>query len=173
MQFVPAYQLVAYVALTFASVFVASMSAFVAWRQIRGWKPSLFVTGMAATSVAGTDHTFKATVTMEIWNRRKYPIAMTGGSSVSFGSTEVDEVIGSNWKRWRNTVTYHGDKVVVDSLKHEEIVAVAILRVPKGQADIAPRWEVKIKYFDPVANKELELKATANYSEPERNITRG
>lgn len=166
-------QLIAYVMLTLASITVAATSMLVGWWQIFGWKPTQFVTGVAVNSVGGTTHTFKATVTMEVWNRRKYPIAISGGSSVDFGQTEVaDSADQGPWHQRRNTMCYYGDKLVIEPLSHREIVVNAILRV-KDRKDIADHWDVLLKYFDPASNKTLELTATAYYLEPERDITRG
>jgi hypothetical protein len=162
---VAVYQLISYISLTAASVFVSATSAFVGWRQIHGWRPTFFVTGVGVSSIAGSTYTYEATVTMEIWNRRKYPIAIAPGSSIDFRATEVGENLKTDgWQKWRNTMCYYGDKIRIEPLSHHELVVKSVLRAERK--DIADNWPVEIKYFDPPSNKEITLKGIAHYKQP-------
>jgi hypothetical protein len=77
---VPTLQLIAYSALTCASVIVASVSGLLAFRQSIGWKPIVFPTshGFGRLNDDEPDGLSKATLEFEVWNRRKYPIIVIG-----------------------------------------------------------------------------------------------
>src|SRR5438270_14013939 len=72
---VPIVQLIAYVMLTLASISVATVSAFIAYRSNFGWKPLVLVTSYGFQGTGGSKQV-AATVQFEFWNRRKYPISI-------------------------------------------------------------------------------------------------
>lgn len=165
-----AYQLVAYVSLTIASITVAITSVVIGWWQIFGWRPTVFVTGIGVSRFEAAD-IYQAIITFEVWNRRKYPIAINGGSSIIFGKTVVvDGPENSGWQKWRNTMCYYGDKIRIEPLSHVQIIVDARLKAENRDA-IADSWLVEIKYFDPTANKELTMSAVAHYLQPEHGKT--
>jgi hypothetical protein len=160
------YQLIAYVLLSIASVIVAVTSAVMGYRQIFGWHPTLFVTGIGSAKQNNT------IVTFEVWNRRKYPIAISGGSSINFGKTKLSgRKSNDGWHRWRNTMTYYGDKIKIEPLSFQQIVVQADFA--DGSRDsIDDKWLVEVKYFDPVSNKEMTASAVAHYKMEDTGATR-
>jgi hypothetical protein len=154
---IAAYQLIAYVSLTLASVTVAVTSAIIGYWQMFGWRPTLFITGIGS---AGSD---TALVTFEVWNRRKYPVAISAGSFIDFRTTKLAErPEQSGWSRWRNTMTYYGEKIRLEPLSFQTFVVQADFEKSAGNA-IADKWLVEIQIFDPISNKEVTLSAIARY----------
>jgi hypothetical protein len=160
------YQLVAYVLLSIASVTVAVTSAILGYRQMFGWEPTVFVTGI------GSAKDNNAIVTFEVWNRRKYPIALTGGSSIDFGKTKlVERPSQSGWQRYRSTMCYYGEKIIIEPLSFREFVVEADF----ADSAIEDKWQVRINFFDPVSNKEVTISAIARttHETPEASKLRG
>src|SRR5260370_30849974 len=112
------YQLIAYVLLSIASVTVAVTSAVIGYWQMFGWKPTVFVIGIGSAKAKN------AIVTFEVWNRRKYPIAVSGGASINFGKTKlVDRPTQNGWPRGRNHMCYYGEKIRIEPLSvHQFLV---------------------------------------------------
>ena len=165
------YQLIAYVSLTIASLTVALTSAVIGYWQIFGWQPTVFVTGIGVSRIAGGS-AHMAKVTFEVWNRRKYPIAITPGSSIIFKTTEVAEGPGGgDWQKWRNTMCYYGPKVRIEPLSHHEFVVDVPLKV-NDLAAIDDNWPVQIKYFDPTSSKEITISAVAQYRQSRETESR-
>lgn len=72
---VPTLQLISYTALTCASVTVAAVSCYTAYRQHRGWKPIILMTHHGRSKTLSAQR-YGLLVVFEVWNRRKYPIVL-------------------------------------------------------------------------------------------------
>jgi hypothetical protein len=156
---IPTIQLTAYIALTVASVIVAVTSATMGYLQNFGWEPHLYVTGIGVNSM-GDDRNDNAIVTFEVWNRRKYPIAIVTGAIDFLKVKVIDSGERDGWQQWRNTMTYYGDKIKLEPMSFKEFQITADL---DGASALPDRWPVTIKYFDPVKGKELEMQAFVQY----------
>jgi hypothetical protein len=114
------------------------IDASIGYWQIFGWQPAVFVTGI------GSAKQNNAIVTFEVWNRRKYPIAVSCGSSIDFGETKlIDCPEQDGWIRWRNTMCYYGDKIMIEPLSFRKFVVQADFDVDSRSA-IADKWLVQI-----------------------------
>jgi hypothetical protein len=160
---VAAVQLIAYTSLTIASITVAVTTAFIGYRQLYGWRPTVIVTGVACNFVEVGKA--EAITTFEVWNRRKYPIAISGGSSVAFGEVMVGDTMDGDWQNWRNTMCYYGEKIRLEPLTHQEFQISANLKVVKPK-DVPDAWVVEVKYYDPQSNKEVKITAPVHYLQP-------
>jgi hypothetical protein len=160
---VAAVQLIAYISLTIASITVAVTTAVIGYRQLYGWKPTVFVTGVACNFVEPGKA--EAITTFEVWNRRKYPIAISGGSSIVFGAVMVGDTVDGDWQNWRNTMCYYGEKIGLDPLTHREFQISANLKVVRPK-DVPDAWVVEVKYYDPQSNKNVKIIAPVDYLQP-------
>jgi hypothetical protein len=155
---VPTLQLIAYLALTGASVTVACVSLFLAYRQNFGWKPIVLSTWHQQSLV----EPYELSLEFEVWNRRKYPIVINS-QSVDFqkltfvrtGKPPTTE-LGTDWD-WdkRHFQNYHS--VMLDPNSHHQILLTSGVETsdPEKVEDIA---KISVNYFDPIKNRSLTIK---------------
>ncbi len=111
---IPTLQLIAYSALTCASVIVASVSLIFGYHQNFGWKPILFPTSIEIGHVG--DNKYRLNIEFKVWNRRKYPIVVLT-QDVDFeklsyiGTTYFPDTVNelATW-RWSGTLKFFMDK---------------------------------------------------------------
>ena len=120
---VPVLQLVAYVMLTLASIIVAAVSTIIAFRSNFGWRPLALVLSHGIRGVGGSD-LFDATLDIEVWNRRKYPIVMRQ-LEVQFNSIKLrDTAVQPPWHLTGNRLVNYGQTVIAPST-YEQIPVTA------------------------------------------------
>ena len=162
----PIIQLIAYVSLTLASVIVASVSLFFAFRQNFGWKPILLITGHGwAGRGEYPDHYF-ATIDFEFWNRRKYPIVIRG-TKVFFKDIKLEEPHPGyrhpeGWSIYQSRVAIFDGYIRLEPHSHHEVK----LRMPfrrRELDDIRDDIRVLITYFDPRTEYDNNVEATRKY----------
>jgi hypothetical protein len=157
----PTLQLIAYSSLTLASVIVATTSALIGFRQNFGWRPTLLVTGIGVSGVAGST-SYNGKVTFELWNRRRYPISIKE-AAVLYGNIEILEgPQGGIWSKWRNTMTYYGKKIRIEPLSYHEFEVSAFFKADSLDG-IDDTWFVDVRYFDPTSNKDVKMRAPVHY----------
>jgi hypothetical protein len=154
---IAAYQLVAYLALTLASVTVAATSLIIGFRQNFGWMPKLLVTGIGFSRFEPPQN-HVVIVTFEVWNRRKYPIALETAEITYPGATVIELPEKDGWLRWRNRMSYYGDKIRIDPLAFQ-VFQIAAELDSKEAVEMPDQWPVTVGYFDPVEGKRVELNA--------------
>lgn len=84
-------QFIAYVALTISGLTVAVVSLLFSYRQNFGWRPLLLVTSHGLQGMGSSPEILFATLDLEIWNRRKYPLVLRD-LSIEFSKVKLKEV---------------------------------------------------------------------------------
>jgi hypothetical protein len=163
---VPTLQLIAYSALTCASVFVASVSAIMGYHQNFGWKPFILLKshGYGGPFDRGKDPpgVRKLTLEFEVWNRRKYPIVLLGAQidfekldfvHTDFGSIPPDEL-------WQHTGGRAFENYYSDRIEPNSYYVCKLGFAYKGQGiELDDCVRIKITYFDPNRNRYRTAKA--------------
>lgn len=145
-------QLIAYCALTLASVIVAIVSAVFGYRSNYGWHPLLIVTNHGFSGVGGSK-VHNAQITFELWNRRKYPIVLVF-ATVEFANMkfEYDATLnGRNWYKVGGKFHYRESQVVAPA-EHKSIDFKAPFTVPSLD-DLDDMVTITVSYLDPIAGK--------------------
>jgi hypothetical protein len=161
-----AFQLMAYIALTFASVTVAGLSAFIAYRSNFGWKPIALITTRGFRSSIVPDIYF-ARITFEVWNRRKYPIAVRS-AKVTFATLNIidhppeeeppsdGKKYNVGWHRQGKRFYYRGDFILAPGA-HEQFHLEAAF--PKRSLDdLHDDVTISITHFDPRMSKHKHMR---------------
>jgi hypothetical protein len=159
-------QLIAYVALTIASVTITAVSATFGYRQNFGWKPLLLVTGHSLSGEGNKD-THGAIIDFEFWNRRKYPIVIRS-IIVQFKNIDLIKgphgvVIGDiEWHPYRDGYITRPD-LRLDSASHKGFKVEHPFKawsLDKLKGEIV----IEIFYTDPIRGDEIKISATRDYS---------
>jgi hypothetical protein len=168
----PILQLISYIALTCASVTVAAVSCYTAYRQHRGWRPVVLVTTRSRTRIPSTDqHGFF--IAFEVWNRRKYPIVLND-VEILFNRYEFLDMPGmendpehgitlpqGNSTLWfrdgREYTTYPSKLLASNEHSSFHIDAPYQFENKTKAAKVAARIEVR--YFDPIRNRHATVKS--------------
>jgi hypothetical protein len=162
---VPTLQLIAYSALTCASVIVALVSAMFGYRQNFGWKPIILPTsyGFGRLKVDEPDGLAKVTFEFEVWNRRKYPIVIQAAhvtfetlESVftEFGTIPQEEM----WDTDGTTFSGHSYSLVLDPNAHPKF-PLGFACVDRPWHEIRDTVRIRVAYYDPIKNRYLTAKA--------------
>lgn len=161
------------VALTAMSTVVASVALMFSFRQNVGWKPVILVTHSQMSGKAGTEWKFKLTVSIEFWNRRKYPVVVRTLRSTVSGVTLLNNSEAASDKS-----TYVRDNVVTS--RPDSIVNPNAHETLKVEADfekqfldaLTPLFDIEVMYFDPYRNKETVLRTEHRFFYPELGWTK-
>lgn len=154
-------QLIAYVALTLASVTVTTVSAIFSYRQNFGWSPLLLSAGYGMSGGRGgpTD----AVVYFEVWNRRKYPIVVRN-IIVEFENIEI--VRGEpEQDDWHNS----GDALIqrqnlrLEPAAHHRYEVKQRLK-PQSLDAIRGVFEVSLQYTDALSGRGKSLSFRSDYN---------
>lgn len=145
-------QLIAYSSLTCASVTVASVSVFLAYRQNFGWEPIALITSYGYTSDS------EVTLDFEIWNRRKYPITVLN-QEVTFISLDVtgqqlDEPDPDPEWHLQEGIFYYMKKVLLEPNSHQHFSIVARYKQATPSPLQKAAASVTVDIFDPIKNRE-------------------
>lgn len=157
------FQIVASLALTFASLTVAIVSAYFTFRHNRGWKPIILVLAAGRAGPANTPPK-EILLLFEVWNRKKYPIVIdtitVAFSKFDFiGPTHDDEVEITEKTQWfrdgRTFDSHHDVSLEQNSKSTFSILAEYKPADPKDKE----RACISVRYFDPIRNKYREVKS--------------
>jgi hypothetical protein len=166
---VPTLQLIAYSAFTFASITVACVSLFLAYRQNFGWKPIILWTRRRLTI---KDLPYELSLGFEVWNRRKYPIVIVGQcvgfqklTFVRTGKPPAKE-LGTDWDLDERLFENH-HSVLLDPNSHHQFSLTTGFETsePEKAEDVA---RIVIFYFDPIKNRFLTIRSEKVKFEPMR-----
>lgn len=134
------------------TVILASVALIFSFRQNVGWKPICFVAGGSFSGRGGSQE-YELSVSIEFWNRRKYPVVVrdmtihVSGVTIEnrdYAGVEEDYIRG-------NRLVRRIGKPVAPS---EHIVLDAALPFENQSLDaMQPLFDVTIRYFDPYRNK--------------------
>jgi hypothetical protein len=158
---VPIFQLIAYVMLTLASITVAALSAFLAYRNNFGWKPLAIVTSHGLTGTGGSN-TWDATLQFEIWNRRKYPISIrqirVALKNLPFRGDPY-ETTDPKEQWFRSGDTYYTKSPSTLAPAAQEIHSL-VIPIVKGTSldNLVATALITVEYFDPIVKRRRPLR---------------
>lgn len=149
---VPILQLVAYSCLTLASVTVATVSAIFGYRSNYGWRPIALVTSHGLSGIGGSKQ-YNALLTIEFWNRRKYPVVL-GAISVKFRMMEFIYAPSPNERGWSRSGDSYFNRVDerLEPAGHKTVEFSAPFET-KSIGALRDTVEVTVHYFDPIGGK--------------------
>ena len=162
---VPTLQLIAYSALTFASITVASVSAVFGYHQNFGWKPIILPTGHGIGRLKDHDEAgpLKATLEFEVWNRRKYPIVLNGAQvdfeSLNFVTNEFGTLSDEEMWNWGGRTFWNPYSERIEPGSHYTCKLGAACQKQHTE-EIHDRVRIQVDYWDPNWNRYLSIKAT-------------
>jgi hypothetical protein len=162
---IPTVQLIAYSALTCASVIVATVSVVLAYRQNFGWPPIVLVRMFV---INYSEQPYEFTMEFEVWNRRKYPIVIQGQDlrfrNVRFIRVEERRPLdyANTWDGGPETFSNY-KSVVLEPNGHEKFEFIYVAQ-NKNRKKQASKVKIRVFYFDPIKNKQLETKLTKKIS---------
>ena len=147
-------------ALTLASVTIALVAMIFAYRQNYGWKPVILV---LSQNVSDMPDRWDVSIEFEVWNRRKYPIAIHF-IEIKFGDLELRDPIPQQgpdghpaqwWYVFHNKLICR-DQAGLDLASHKRFKPSVPIRKrsPNEHKETAMGETVIIDvyYFDPLAN---------------------
>jgi hypothetical protein len=160
---IPIVQLVAYVMLTLASVTVAGLSAFFAYRSNYGWKPLALILwqGVGFGKIAG-QHT--AIVDLEIWNS---PIVIHD-VVVEFKSMPFQPKAGlpedkDVWLQIDRRFYYRKRLKALASTEHIELSLEAPLVEGAETGTLNDIVLLRVYYFDPLSKRQRVVRSRYIY----------
>jgi hypothetical protein len=149
-----AMQWITSTALTLGSVTIAFVVATFGYRQNYGWKPVILVLSQGVSEPSSGE--CEAYLEFEVWNRRKYPIAIHF-VEIKFGNLKLGDIpeqsssgAPAQWYIFHNKLVCR-DQARLDPASHKGFRP----RVPFKRESIDKRSEtvtIEVYYFDPIAN---------------------
>jgi hypothetical protein len=148
-------QLMAYVALTLSSIIVASTSLFIAYRQNFGWKPIIFPSSYGG---GGGKYGYTVSINFEVWNRKKYPIAIRR-VSVEYEKQVMhrynDAALSEGWHiEGEHTLVFDKHETMDPGKSRQYALEAPIEKAP---IDLQENVTVTLFYFDPIKNRIIKL----------------
>ena len=159
-------QFVAYVSLTIAGLTVAIVSLRFSYRQNFGWDPLLLITSHGLRSYMV--HGYAATLSMEFWNRRKYPLVLRV-VTVNFSVLDLEEPgphkVGDEPTWTMNAARkcmYYRREEALEPNGHKKLLVEAPFK-KRSLDDLVDEMTITATYYDPRQNKSLEIKKKFTY----------
>jgi hypothetical protein len=148
-------QFIAYTSLT-----IAAVSATFGYRNNYGWPPISIITAHGLAGIGGSK-VYNATLKFELWNRRKYPVAITS-TSVRFAKMEFKQPAdGSGWHR-SGDAFYQRDEARLEPGAYKQFSFAAPFTTDSLDA-IDDEVSVTVNYFDPISSKYRSITQNARY----------
>jgi hypothetical protein len=157
-------QLIAYVALTMASVTITAVSAMFGYRQNFGWKPIILITTYGMGAKGGVVGEYDAIIKFEVWNRRKYPIVVRS-INVQYGGLAVvrqESIRPGGWHHYRNGLV-NNPETRLEPNGHAAFEPMVKFKTTSVDA-LDENIEIDVSFTDPISNKAVRLKATSRYA---------
>jgi hypothetical protein len=149
-------QLTAYVALTLSSIIVATTSLFIAYRQNFGWKPIIFPSSCGGGGAG--KHGYTVSIDFEVWNRKKYPIAIRR-VSVEYEKQVMhrynEAALSQGWHIEGEHMLVFDQHETLDPGKSRQYALEA--PIEKAPIDLHENVTVTLFYFDPIKNRIITL----------------
>jgi hypothetical protein len=163
---VDALEAISSVALTGMSTVVAGVALVFSYRQNVGWEPVLLVSASGLSGIGG-QRRYKIILTLEFWNRRKYPVALRELIATVEGVTLLNQsarsesgpVVHSN--RFFQHLT-----AVVAPHQHSEFT-VEVEFEDQWLDTMRPLFKIEVGYFDAHRNKQRKAALEHKFFYPE------
>lgn len=149
-QWIPLLQIITNATLTIVGICVAAASLYVAYRNNFGWDPIALIGGIGLKGVGGEHLEFSAVITLEIWNRRKYPVSIRHiNLDIQNLKIRRHRTKGPNekWLIGSNYVS-HLTPHILGPNEHERHEIEVPFTAPSLDALNAP-IHIRVAYFDP------------------------
>ena len=160
-------ELISTVAATMMSTIVSVVALVFSYRQNAGWKPLVLVTNTSMTGIGGSQrYTFNLTV--EFWNRRKYPVALRSATADLTGVIILDsDPPGRENHSYtkKNRVYLEIDAVVPPATSHE--VTFAVTFENQSLDAMRPIFDIRLRYFDPQKSRSKALSVVHRFFFPD------
>jgi len=156
-------QFVASIALTVASLTVAVVSLLFAYRNNFGWKPLLLVTGHGVQNIGGDREVYEATVSLEFWNRRKYPLVLRYMKVELSALPLVYKPTKEGWHVHAGNSVMNTDTHILEPTSHMQFKAEA----PFGKRSLdglVDDLTITLIYYDPRLNTSVTITAKHHWS---------
>ncbi len=163
----PSGEVIASFAQTFMATVVAVVALTFSYRQNVGWKPVMLVTNSMMKGIGGSQ-TYTFVLTVEFWNRRKYPVALRNSIATITGVELIDSdssrPFQSDYVR-KNKVVKQLEIAVEPS--SSETLTFEVSFKDQSLDAMRPEFGVAVSYFDPHKNKVKKLKLTHKFFHPD------
>lgn len=159
-------QFVAYVSLTIAGLTVAIVSLRFSYRQNLGWDPLLLITSHGLRSIMIHGHA--ATLSMEFWNRRKYPVVLRS-AAVNFSVLDLEapsarKVDGE--PAWvvnaARKCMYCRPEEALEANGHKKLLVEAPFK-KRSLDDLVDEMTITMTYYDPRRNRTHQIQKKFTY----------
>lgn len=157
-------ELISAIASTAMSTIISIVALIFTYRQNVGWPPVALVTDTQLSGVGG-QWRFSMKVTVEFWNRRKYPISVrrlfadVNGVTIT-GLCESEKLYVRN-----NTFTKRVDALVAPHASHE--IEIEVQFENQSLDAMKPLFDISVGYFDPHTKKEAKVQIQHQFFYPE------
>lgn len=153
LKWVPLAQVITTAVLTLVGICVALASLLVAYRNNFGWKPIALVGGIGLQGAGGSKQ-YTAVITLEVWNRYKYPISIRH-MNIDFKGLNISPP--ASWPRdaqWYISSGHvsHFAAHALGPNEHEEHEIKVPFTIDSLDRLNVP-MHIRIAYFDPRRNK--------------------
>lgn len=155
---------------------IATAGSIIAYRNVYGAAPIYLVSswGIGVNAEEEPENFFVLSMTIEFWNRRKYPIVLNGGV-VTFPGLKFKMVY--RYLESPNKLTISSDKnsclymnfrsgnsVKLDPGMHYSFKINFPFEKPKTRVEIDTMAKLALYYFDPASNKRKRLHGRHRYN---------
>ena len=148
-------QFIAYVVLTMTGITVAIVSLRYSYRQNVGWEPILMVTGQGLKS-GYVDEAYLATLNLEFWNRRKYPVVVryifVDFNDMEFLPEKAEPSSKTGWYIKYGGTAIYSDHFAIEGSGHKRVEFEAPF-AKRSLDDLSSQVKVRLTYFDPRLSK--------------------
>lgn len=151
----PATQIVANITTTVAGLCVSVASLVFGYRNNFGWKPLAIVLSHGSEGT-NKPELINVTLRFEVWNRRKYPIALRA-IKIAYPSYLLIESQPYPWIGIEPKELYRPLEEQLAPTTHKEFSTSVTHDRTKRQNSRSPLAVVAIYYFDPRLNKEKKI----------------
>ena len=150
-------QFIAYVTLTVTGIIVAIVSLRFSFRQNFGWKPIIMVTSQGLKS-GFLDEAYVATLKLEFWNRRKYPLIVRHitltFSDMKFLANRAKQTRETGWHIQYSGGGIYMNDFTVDGSGHQCVEFEAPF-AKRPLDNLRSDVNIQVMFFDPRLNENV------------------
>ena len=158
LRFAPLFQVVAYISLTLTTIIVGIAALIFTYRNNFGWKPRCLHIKDGFGHPLYQPEMWTFLLTFDVWNMRKYPIAI---KSISVRPTKLrfnTETIMEEWEALTpeeisRTSNWRQSDIVLAPVSSQTIEAEGVFVDPGDTARVFETVVVTVTYFDPRKKK--------------------
>lgn len=157
-------ELISSASLTVMGLTVSVVAAVFTYRNNFGWAPLALITSIGLSSGRKYPGKYNATVDIEVWNRRKYPIIVRCISIKIVGLEIISDTQNfDEWWLYSSSELISDNEHTISPQSHERREIVAPFAASSLDALQCPII-VEVVLFDPRLNRTLKIGARGTYS---------